>query len=91
MVVCVVACSLFRFSQERYGDGGDAFAAAYGADPLVRGGLDVDPARVQPQRFADHLSHLRQVRAKLGPLRDDRGVHALRTVSGVLHRGPHLS
>src|SRR3990172_1471629 len=83
------SCS--RFAQEGHGDGGDPFAAAYGADPLVGRGLDVDPDRVQPQRLADRLPHLRQVRRQLRPLRDERGVHVPRPVPGLLHRGADLS
>src|SRR3990170_3551299 len=88
---CLVVRSSFRFAQEGDGDGGDPFAAAYGADPLVGRGLDVDPGRVQTQRLADRLPHLRQVRRQLRPLRDERGVHVLRPVGGLLHRGADLS
>src|SRR3990172_11902280 len=62
---CLVVRSSFRFAQEGDGDGGDPFAATYGADPLVGRGLDVDPGRVQPQRLADRLAHPRQVRRQL--------------------------
>ena len=42
------------------------------------------------RRFPDGLPHPWQVRRQLRPLRDDRGIHALRTVAGVLHHHPHV-